>query len=95
MGFDIGALISNLLLSYFSQAKHEGEGGGGGGGGAAYGEWILQLVEELHLQFCSKFTALWSRKRSEQTTTAASAASAASAAVQGEIYRTELFATGG
>lgn len=81
MGFDIGALISNLLLSYFSQARHRG----GEGGSAAYGEWILQLVEELHVKFCDKFRALWSRKRSEQATSA----------VQGEIYRTELFAMGG
>lgn len=54
MGFDIGALLSNLLLSYYSQDGHSTEKNREG-----YKKWILQQVEELWNKFEKKFIHLW------------------------------------
>ena len=50
MGFDVGALLSNLLLSYFSQAATNGDD---------YAEWLLQQTVALHEAFAAQFVALW------------------------------------
>ena len=51
MGFDVGALLSNLLLSYFSQAATNG---------ADYAEWVLEQTVILHQTFAAGFLELWS-----------------------------------
>jgi 5-methylthioribose kinase len=51
MGFDVGALLANLLLSYFSQAAANGE---------EYAEWVLSQTVLLHEIFETEFLALWS-----------------------------------
>jgi len=51
MGFDIGAVLGNLLLAYFSQPGHPG--------GSAYAEWILGETIKLHEMFEAKFLQLW------------------------------------
>jgi 5-methylthioribose kinase len=49
-GFDIGALIGNLIMSYVShQNKNE-----------QYQKWILELIEDILVKFEEKFLALWS-----------------------------------
>ncbi|MEM8842806.1 MAG: S-methyl-5-thioribose kinase [Pseudomonadota bacterium] len=55
MGFDVGALVANLLLNYFSQIGHESDAGGRDG----YRDWILQTVETVWTLFRRKFLALW------------------------------------
>ncbi|MEM9199252.1 MAG: S-methyl-5-thioribose kinase [Pseudomonadota bacterium] len=55
MGFDVGALVANLLLNYFSQIGHESDAGGRDG----YRDWILQTVETVWTLFRQKFLALW------------------------------------
>ena len=50
MGFDIGALLSNLLMAYFSQEATNG---------AEYAEWIVQQIIKLHELFEQKFLDLW------------------------------------
>ncbi|HXB21163.1 MAG TPA: S-methyl-5-thioribose kinase [Candidatus Solibacter sp.] len=55
MGFDIGAVIGNLLLNYFSQEGYTGPSDSRGD----YQEWLLDTVECIWLQFQSKFIALW------------------------------------
>ena len=55
MGFDVGALIANLLLNYFSQVGHEGSVGARD----AYRNWILDTVEQVWTQFRRKFISLW------------------------------------
>ncbi|MCB8836400.1 S-methyl-5-thioribose kinase [Aurantimonas sp. VKM B-3413] len=60
MGFDIGALIANLLLAYFSQEGHEAEAGGRDD----YGEWLLRTTESVWRIFEARFRDLW---RSERT----------------------------
>jgi 5-methylthioribose kinase len=55
MGFDIGALIGNLLLAYFSQAGHESAPGQRD----EYREWLLTLIEKFWNGFSSRFLVLW------------------------------------
>ncbi|MEL6236014.1 MAG: S-methyl-5-thioribose kinase [Pseudomonadota bacterium] len=55
MGFDVGALIANLLLNYFSQIGHEESAGARD----SYRGWILETVETVWTQFRLKFLALW------------------------------------
>jgi 5-methylthioribose kinase len=55
IGFDVGAILSNLLLSYFSQGQH-------GSAAEAYSEWILKMIESLYTMFSDKFKSKWSEK---------------------------------
>lgn len=50
MGFDVGALLANLLLAYFSQ---------GGLNGADYADWLMTQTIALFGAFETKFLALW------------------------------------
>jgi len=47
-GFDIGALIGNLVMSYVSHQE------------VNYKKWILELIEEILTKFEEKFLNLWS-----------------------------------
>jgi 5-methylthioribose kinase len=55
MGFDIGAVLANLLISFFSQTGHEEKAGARG----AYRAWILGCIETVWNKFEMKFLALW------------------------------------
>jgi 5-methylthioribose kinase len=55
MGFDVGAVIGNLLLAYFSQTGHESASGERD----EYREWLLALVEKFWTGFSSRFLGLW------------------------------------
>jgi 5-methylthioribose kinase len=55
MGFDLGAVISNLLLNYFAQDGHEDRPGSR----QRYREWVLHTVEEVWTLFADKFLRLW------------------------------------
>ena len=55
MGFDVGAVLGNLLLSYFSQDGHAAEGSSR----AAYQDWILEILESVWNGFAARFLALW------------------------------------
>ena len=50
-GFDIGALIANLINAWISHL-HVSDN-------PAYREWILQTIKEVYEKFESKFLALW------------------------------------
>ncbi|MFQ3189179.1 MAG: 5-methylthioribose kinase [Paraglaciecola sp.] len=53
MGFDIGALIANLYLNYFSRAhKLSVES-------VNYSQWLLQTIDDLWYKFEAKFLSLW------------------------------------
>ena len=56
MGYDLGAVIGNLLLNYFAQDGHEG----GGTVRTDYQDWVLQTVREVWTGFETKFLELWS-----------------------------------
>jgi 5-methylthioribose kinase len=59
IGFDVGKLIGNLLLSYFSQDGHEEEPGARD----AYREWILETTEQVWHGFAQRFVRLWDGPR--------------------------------
>jgi 5-methylthioribose kinase len=56
MGFDIGALIANLLLAYFSRDYH---GRLDGGDPRAYQEWLLEQAACIWNGFRAQFLTLW------------------------------------
>ena len=58
MGFDIGMLISNYLMAYFSQPGHRGDDEL-----ASYQGWILDLIEDTYAVFEAEFTRLWNTER--------------------------------
>ncbi|MCQ1021467.1 phosphotransferase, partial [Acinetobacter baumannii] len=55
MGFDVGKLIGNLLLCFFSQRGHEKTPGER----AAYRQWILETAESVWQRFERRFVELW------------------------------------
>jgi 5-methylthioribose kinase len=55
MGFDIGAVIANLLMGYFASAGHERSPGER----RAFEAWMLQTVENVWQEFARKFLELW------------------------------------
>jgi 5-methylthioribose kinase len=55
MGFDVGAVIGNLLLAYFSQDGHEEQAGGRDG----YRAWILDQTRAVWREFAERFLVLW------------------------------------
>lgn len=52
-GFDIGALIANLLQSYVSHFERSKD--------RDFQEWLLETVEEIFVQFEAKFLGHWNR----------------------------------
>ena len=50
MGFDVGAVLANLFLSYFSRSVD---------GDQAYSEWLLDQTTALHDAFTGAFIDLW------------------------------------
>jgi 5-methylthioribose kinase len=56
MGFDIGAVIGNLLMSYFS---HEHRQKLLGLEPYVYRKWLLNTIESVWIKFAEKFEALW------------------------------------
>ena len=52
MGFDVGLLLANLWLAYYSQA-------GLGSNPPEYESWLLEQGEEIWSEFARKFSALW------------------------------------
>jgi 5-methylthioribose kinase len=55
IGFDVGAVIGNLLLAYFSQDGHSTAKAPRDG----YQEWILEAAEQVWTGFAEKFLELW------------------------------------
>jgi 5-methylthioribose kinase len=55
MGFDVGAVIANFLINYFSQDGHEEKPGARDD----YRQWILKTLAQIWNMFSEKFVALW------------------------------------
>lgn len=55
MGFDIGAVIANLLMAYLASPGHERSAGER----RAFEAWLLQTVEQVWTEFQRKFLELW------------------------------------
>jgi len=55
MGFDIGAVIGNLLMSYLASAGHERSTGER----RSFEGWVLETIDSVWREFARKFVALW------------------------------------
>ena len=55
MGFDVGAVIANLLMAYFASAGHERSPGER----RAFEAWLLETIEKVWTEFARKFLELW------------------------------------
>ncbi|WP_342778683.1 S-methyl-5-thioribose kinase [Phreatobacter stygius] len=55
IGFDVGAVLGNLMLAYFAQSGHETTAGARDG----YREWLLAQVTQVWRRFEERFIALW------------------------------------
>ncbi len=58
MAFDLGMLIANFLMAYFSQPGHRDQNDLEG-----YQEWILSLISNIYETFESEFSHLWNTER--------------------------------
>lgn len=59
-GLDVGMLLANFLMGYFSQSGHEDKPGARGG----YRNWLLEMTAETWDVFVAEFTHLWRTERS-------------------------------
>jgi len=55
MGFDIGAVLANLVMAYFASSGHERALGER----RAFEAWVLDIVEGVWNEFSGKFLELW------------------------------------
>lgn len=55
MGFDVGAVLENLVLNYLSHFAHTSDAATR----REYQAYLLDLVREIWVQFAAKFDALW------------------------------------
>jgi 5-methylthioribose kinase len=55
MGFDVGAVLANLLMAYFASSGHERSPGER----RAFEAWMLETVERVWSEFVRKFLDLW------------------------------------
>ncbi|SFN04093.1 5'-methylthioribose kinase [Bradyrhizobium sp. Rc3b] len=91
MGFDVGAVLANLVMAYFASAGHERAPGER----AAFEAWVLETIEQVWNEFAGKFLDLW---RAEGTGDAypvslfAGAQGAARLEAERQVYMQRLFA---
>jgi 5-methylthioribose kinase len=55
MGFDIGAVIGNLLMAYLASPGHERSAGER----RSFDDWVLETIEAVWTEFARKFLDLW------------------------------------
>jgi 5-methylthioribose kinase len=55
MGFDLGAIIGNLIMAYLASAGHERSPGER----RAFEAWVEETIESVWAEFSRKFVALW------------------------------------
>ncbi|MCP3470279.1 S-methyl-5-thioribose kinase [Bradyrhizobium sp. CCGUVB1N3] len=55
VGFDVGAVIANLLMAYLASSGHERSPGDR----AAFEAWVLETIEGVWNEFARKFLGLW------------------------------------
>ena len=55
MGFDVGAVLGNLIMSYLASAGHERSPGER----RSFEAWMLETIESVWVEFSRKFVELW------------------------------------
>ena len=81
-GFDLGAMISNLLLSYFSQSATNGPD---------YAEWVLSQLILLYKTFSQEFLKLWNKNddKNDNENDNVKKIEKGGELFKGDLYRTE------
>ncbi|NEU96695.1 S-methyl-5-thioribose kinase [Bradyrhizobium uaiense] len=90
MGFDIGAVIGNLLMAYLASAGHERTPGER----ASFEAWLVETIEGVWTEFSRKFLALWrndARGDGYPVSLFAGAAGAARLEAERQAYMARLF----
>jgi len=90
MGFDIGAVIGNLVMSYLASSGHEGSIGER----RSFEAWVLETIENVWTEFARKFVELWRAEANGDAYPAALFAGADGAArleAERQAYMTQLF----
>ncbi|MFC0399047.1 S-methyl-5-thioribose kinase [Paraburkholderia rhizosphaerae] len=64
MGFDIGAVLANLLLAYFSRDWHDRDKRANGE--LPYRDWLLEQATQIWTGFADQFVALWREHESRR-----------------------------
>ena len=78
-------MISNLLLSYFSQSATNGR---------EYAEWVLSQLILLHKKFSEEFLKLWNKNKNENDNENDNENSNVKKNEKGgELYRGDLYRT--
>jgi 5-methylthioribose kinase len=90
MGFDIGAVIGNLIMSYLASGGHEKSPGER----RSFEAWVLETIESVWTEFSRKFVELWRSEAKGDAYPAALFAGAAGAArleAERQAYMARLF----
>jgi 5-methylthioribose kinase len=90
IGFDVGAVLANLVMAYFASAGHERSTGER----RAFEGWMLQTIENVWQEFARKFLALWRSEAKGDAYPAALFAGEAGAArleTERQAYMDQLF----
>ena len=90
MGFDIGAVIGNLIMAYLASSGHEASSGDR----RAFEAWVLETVERVWTEFANKFVELWRTEANGDAYPAALFAGADGAArleAERQAYMAQLF----
>jgi 5-methylthioribose kinase len=90
MGFDIGAVIGNLIMSYLASAGHEVSPGER----RSFEVWVLETIEGVWSEFARKFVELWRSEAAGDAYPAALFAGADGAArleTERQAYMARLF----
>jgi 5-methylthioribose kinase len=90
MGFDIGAVIGNLIMSYLASAGHEVSPGER----RSFEAWVLETIEGVWSEFARKFVELWRSEAAGDAYPAALFAGADGAArleTERQAYMARLF----
>lgn len=91
MGFDIGAVIGNLLMAYLASAGHERSAGSR----RAFEAWVLKTIEQVWTEFARKFLELWRSETSGDAypvTLFAGSTGAQRLEAERQVYMARLFA---
>lgn len=90
MGFDVGAVIGNLIMSYLASSGHEASIGER----RSFEAWVLETIESVWTEFARKFVGLWRTEAKGDAYPAALFAGAAGAArleAEQQAYMSRLF----
>jgi 5-methylthioribose kinase len=90
MGFDLGAVIGNLLMSYLASAGHERSPGDR----RQFEAWVLETIQNVWTEFAREFIELWrteARGDAYPPTLFAGAAGAARLEAERQAYMQRLF----